>query len=195
MWFGANRSIQLSYGRVASSYHEHVPVEIEIKLRLADGAAGARALLGQRGYTAAGPRLLESDQLFDREGELRQSDRILRLRSSGERWTLTYKGPAGRSPHKSREELEVDFSSGPSLVSILEALGYQPSFRYEKFRTKFTAPGEPGIVTIDETPIGDFLELEGPAYWIDETAVRLGYSTTDYLTVSYASLYREYCAQ
>ena len=48
------------------------------------------------------------------------------------------------------------------------------------------------MVTIDETPIGTFLELEGEPEWIDRTAALLGFTTGDYVTASYASLYLEY---
>ena len=44
---------------------------------------------------------------------------------------------------------------------ILRALGYAPSFRYEKFRAEWT-DGK-GQVVVDETPIGNFCEIEGPA--------------------------------
>jgi adenylate cyclase class 2 len=78
------------------------------------------------------------------------------------------------------------------MEQILLALGYLPQFRYEKYRTTFEREGEPGIITLDETPIGDFLELEGPAEWIDRTTVKLGFLKTDHLLSSYAALYDEY---
>ena len=166
-------------------------VETEIKLPLRDGVVERVRDLG---YEVQTPRELESDQLYDRaDAELRQSDRILRLRSRGSRTTLTYKGPAQRAPHKSREEIEVDVSDGPAFVLVLERLGYQPSFRYEKYRTTFAAAGAPGLITLDETPAGDFLELEGPADWIDEIALKLDYAPHDYITESYASLWRRHC--
>jgi len=168
-------------------------VETEIKLRLPQGPENTRAHLEQHGFRAAGPRRLETDQTFDLpSGELRQSGRLLRLRSAGGRWLVTYKGPVDGGSHKSREEIETDVTDGPAFEQILAALGYQPSFAYEKFRTVFKAPGEDGIVTLDETPIGDFLELEGPGYWIDQTAQRLGFSPGDYVTSSYAALYEEH---
>jgi adenylate cyclase, class 2 len=170
-----------------------MPLETEIKLRLRQGPEHARALLEQHGFRATGPRQLETNQTFDLpSGELRQSGRLLRLRSAGGQWTITYKGPAQGDKHKSREEIETTVSDGPALVQILAALGYQPSFAYEKFRTTFGALAEEGIVTLDETPIGDFMELEGPGYWIDETAVRLGFRPADYITASYAALYQDY---
>jgi len=169
-----------------------VPTETEIKLRIADIAA-LRRRLEELGYSIKIPRTLESDQLYDRADQaLRQSDQILRLRTRGTRSTLTYKGPAQRAPHKSREELEVDMSDQEASERILNALGYKPTFRYQKFRTTYAAEGQPGLITLDETPIGEFLELEGEADWIDTTAVSLGFGPSDYITGSYASLYREY---
>jgi adenylate cyclase class 2 len=48
-------------------------------------------------------------------------------------------------------------------------------------------------VVFDETPIGNYLELEGPQRWIDEVARQLGYSRRDYITESYAALYLKKC--
>ena len=153
-----------------------------------------RARIESLGYRVETPRELERDQLYDRaDQELRHADQILRLRTRGDRATLTYKGPAERTHHKSREELELDLSDGVTFERVLHALGYYPSFRYEKYRTTWAKDDEPGLITIDETPIGDFLELEGPGVWIDATALKLGYGVADYVTGSYASLYREFC--
>lgn len=175
-------------------------VETEIKLPWRGAAGEAKALIESLGYPAITPRTLEVDQLFDRaSGKLRQSDRILRLRRevSGERTqaTVTYKGPATREVYKSREEIEFAVSDPDGFSMVLERLEYHPGFRYEKYRTQFRAPGEPGIVTLDETPIGIFMELEGPGYWIDSTAARLGFAPADYLTASYFLLYRRYRQQ
>jgi adenylate cyclase class 2 len=165
-------------------------VETEVKLHYPAGAEDARHRIEQASYSLVEPRTLESDQLFD--GEFRRADTVLRLRHTGDRAMVTYKGPATRERYKSREEIEFNVSDADALVRFLERLGYVPGFRYEKYRTKFAAPGEPGIITLDETPIGVYLELEGIAAWIDPTAERLGFSPTDYLTASYGGLYREY---
>ena len=50
-------------------------------------------------------------------------------------------------------------------------------------------------VAYDETPIGNYLELEGPEKWIDEVATRLGYSRQDYITSSYLALYFQKCRE
>ena len=168
-------------------------VETEVKIRFERGAESARDLIEHHGFTLLEQRILESDQVFDRgAAELRLADQLLRLRRSGSRATVTYKGPAARARYKSREEIEFDVSDASTFELVLERLGYSPRFRYEKYRTKFSGPGEPGIVTIDETPIGVFLELEGPAEWIDRTAGLLGFNHSQYLTASYAALYQEY---
>jgi adenylate cyclase class 2 len=173
-------------------------IETEIKLRWEGDAASARTLIEARGYPAAGPRLLEADQLFDREsGELRGRGQVLRLRISGGHATATYKGPAGAGPYKSREEIEFNVDDPEAFEAVLSRLGYQRVFRYEKFRTKFRGHAEEegeGIVTLDETPIGIFIELEGPEYWIDATAERLGFAREQFSRASYASLYIEFRA-
>jgi adenylate cyclase class 2 len=177
------------------------PIETEIKLRMKAGAEPARLLLEEHGYRMIRPRTLQADQVFDfPDGALRQSGRLLRLRSEGGRsenggGILTYKGPVlPAGLHKSREELETSAADGGILERIIERLGLVPSFRYEKYRTTFQAPGEPGLAELDETPIGVFLELEGPGYWIDRAAERLGFAPQDYVVASYAALYRDFLA-
>ncbi len=168
-------------------------IETEVKIRIPEGAERARERIEAAGYAIKQGRTLESDQLFDRgEGELKASDQLLRLRQVGNRATVTYKGPGERGRHKRREEIEFDVSDAENFSKVVERLGYSPRFRYEKFRTKFQRPNEPGEITIDETPIGVFVELEGLPEWIDATAAGLGLSESQYLTQSYASLYEEY---
>jgi len=73
---------------------------------------------------------------------------------------------------------------------ILRALGYAPSFRYEKFRAEWT-DGK-GQVMLDETPIGNFCEIEGAPRWIDATAKKLSVSEADYVTKNYAGLFLDW---
>jgi len=169
-------------------------VEIEVKIPFTGTAREARELIEQRGYLLRESRTLEADEVFDRgDSELRNADQLLRLRRSGSRATVTYKGPATRERYKSREEIEFDLSDPEAFELVLDRLGYSPRFRYEKYRTKFeTSNSDSGVLSIDETPIGVFLELEGPTAWIDETATRLGFANSEYCTLSYAALYREY---
>jgi adenylate cyclase class 2 len=73
------------------------------------------------------------------------------------------------------------------MGKIIEAVGFSPSFRYEKFRSEWADSN--GHVVIDETPIGNFGEIEGQAKWIDATAKRLNISVKSYLKESYAELF------
>ena len=76
------------------------------------------------------------------------------------------------------------------MDAILRALEYAPSFRYEKFRAEWT-DGK-GQVVVDETPIGNFCEIEGPPRWIDATAKKLGVNAGAYITINYATLFLEW---
>ena len=126
--------------------------------------------------------------LYDLPGEvLRGRQQLLRIRKYGSEWTLTYKAKKKTGRHSSREELEISVNDGKRMDLILRALGYAPSFRYEKFRAEWT-DGK-GHVVVDETPIGKFCEIEGPPRWIDATAKKLGVAAADYITKNYAGLF------
>jgi adenylate cyclase class 2 len=73
------------------------------------------------------------------------------------------------------------------MDSLLRALGFAPTFRYEKFRTGWS-DGK-GHVLVDETPIGNVAEIEGAPRWIDRTARALGVSERDYITDSYVGMF------
>ena len=164
--------------------------EREIKLPVEQVAAIRRRLRGL-GYKSEGGRLFERNLLFDTpEQSLRRSSQLLRLRSKGSRWWLTFKArPQTEERHKVRLELEVEMRDGARLMEILHRLGFEAVFEYQKYRTEFRRPGSRGEALLDETPIGNFLELEGPPGWIDRMARALGYRQEDYILVSYGALY------
>jgi adenylate cyclase class 2 len=170
--------------------------EIEIKLAVPDAAA-ARAMLRRVGFHVSRRRVFESNTVFDTPLlSLRGAGSLLRVRTAGRVATLTYKGaPAAASRYKSREELEVRVPDARAITAIVERLGFEPVFRYQKYRTEYRQTPAAGMATLDETPIGVYLELEGPARWIDRTARQLGFSGTGYITASYAGLYMEWCSR
>jgi len=168
--------------------------ETEIKLA-APGVAAARRLLRSAGFRITRRRVFEANTVFDTADRgLRQANLLLRLRETPGADTFTFKGRPIAAKHKTREELEVTLSSAATCGLILQRLGYQPAFRYEKYRTEFRLPGATGLATLDETPIGVYLELEGSPRWIDRMARRLGFREQDYITASYGRLYLEWCA-
>jgi adenylate cyclase class 2 len=124
---------------------------------------------------------------------LRNRKELLRIRKYGSEWTLTHKSQGKKGRHSSRLELETQVSDGKKMDAILRGLGYAPSFRYEKFRAEW-ADGE-GQVVVDETPIGNFCEIEGRSRWIDATAKNLGVAASDYITKNYATLFVEWTHQ
>ncbi len=164
--------------------------EVEIKFRVDDRRALARKLR-LAGFRQITPRTHEMNTLYDLPGQpLRRRGELLRLRRYGKGWLLTHKakGKAGR--HKMREETETEISDGKKIDAILRSLGFAPSFRYEKFRAEWS-DGK-GHVVIDETPVGNFGEIEGPPRWIDATARRLGIQRSDYITLNYAGLFQQW---
>jgi adenylate cyclase class 2 len=170
-------------------------VETEVKIPVPLWTyAEASARFQRFGLNLSVPRVFESNWVFDTPSQtIRNSQMLLRLRRVDEQTILTWKGPPVPGPHKSRPELEVHLDSFDTMRQILVHLGYQPNFRYDKYRTEFQSDSE-GTVTFDETPIGNYLELEGKSPWIDETAMRLGFSKSDYVLDSYAKLYLAHCA-
>jgi adenylate cyclase, class 2 len=172
-----------------------VSTETEVKIRVTDPDKVVQRLAAA-GFTVSKPRVFEANTVFDEPGRaLKTRGCLLRLREVEAKAVLTFKGPAERGKHKSREELETGFGDPSVGAKILERLGFQRAFRYEKYRTEFHRPGQDGVVTLDQTPIGWFVELEGSPEWIDRTALQLGWSEAEYITDSYGSLYLQHCKQ
>jgi len=171
-------------------------VEIEIKLRLTGELAQIRRTLVKLGFHLTKPRALESNTLFDNsKRSLRRQGMIVRVRLIHGHRVLTYKGPAETGRYKKREEIEFHLPREPFLEAIFAHMGFHPVFRYEKYRAEYAKPRGLGKVLVDETPIGNFLELEGPPTWIDQTARQLGFSHQDYITRSYGYLYLAFCRE
>jgi adenylate cyclase class 2 len=168
-----------------------MPIETEIKFRVTNPGALAQQL-PSIGFRLQTPRSFESNVLYDTpDRQLRARTEILRIRSYAGRWTLTLKrlplsGPA-EDRHKHRIETETAVADGTALAEVFLSLGLVAAFRYEKWRTEWS-DGE-GHCVVDETPIGDYAELEGPSAWIDRAAARLGVDPAQYVTLSYGRLF------
>ncbi len=175
--------------------------ETEIKL-LARDRKGMGRRLSQLGFKVLKARHFECNYLFDfPDLRLGRSGRLLRLRFAGGEHLLTFKGPPlGTRRYESRREIETRVEDGVLLREVLKNLGLKQVFIYEKYRTTYAAGDradshELPRVAYDETPIGNYLELEGPEKWIDEVATRLGYSPRDYITSTYLALYFQKCRE
>lgn len=161
--------------------------EVEIKFRVDDLRTLKQRLRGS-GFHLKTRRTHEMNTLYDLASQdLRKRGELLRLRQYGSEWLLTHKAKGKPGRHKTRVETETHISDGENLDRILRALGYRPMFRYEKFRAEWS--DGTGHIVVDETPIGNFGEIEGPPRWIDRAARALGIRSHDYITQTYAELF------
>jgi adenylate cyclase, class 2 len=197
--------------------------EIKLKISDIRAFHRALKRIGARLVGDGSGRVHEENLIFDTpQGGLAKHGQLLRIRietpearakrksrNAKQRVILTFKQPVagsteGRSGHrqyrqyKVREEIELEVSEAGPLTKIFEGLGMSGWFRYEKYRTTFRLPSSSAwaqelLIELDETPIGTFVELEGPAEAIDRAARELGFSKTDYILKNYLLLYVEDC--
>ncbi|HEX4545924.1 MAG TPA: class IV adenylate cyclase [Candidatus Acidoferrum sp.] len=197
--------------------------EIKLKIRDEKAFRRVLKKLGARSMGPGTGRVHEENVIFDTpQGGLAKHGQLLRIRietpqalgktkngKPKQRVVLTFKRPivrpaagdgaeVARSLHKVREEIELEVAEAPKLTAIFEGLGMSGWFRYEKYRTTFQLPAFKTwarglLIELDETPIGTFVELEGPASAIDRAAAELGYSKRDYVLKNYLVLYMEEC--
>ena len=172
-------------------------IETEIKFRV-ESVDKLEVQLRQAGFREQTARTFESNVLYDTpDRAMRGRTEILRIRNYAGNWTVTHKrlpdvGP-GEDAHKHRVETETEVGDGDVLAQIFKSLGLVEAFRYEKWRSEWS-DGE-GKCVIDETPIGNFAELEGLPEWIDRTAARIGVDRSAYLTLSYGRLFELWRAE
>lgn len=197
--------------------------EIKLKLTDVRAFHRALKRIGARPVAGHSGRVHEENVIFDTpQGGLAKHGQLLRIRTetserrgrskaagSKRRVVVTFKQPAVRpagmdpgrvspGPYKVREEIEAEIEDPANLTSIFEGLGMSGWFRYEKYRTTFRLPASKPwaqglLIELDETPIGSFVELEGPAQAIDRAAKELGFSKRDYILKNYLVLYVEEC--
>jgi adenylate cyclase class 2 len=161
--------------------------EIEVKIRVADPKALREKLLAL-GAVVARERHAETNVLYDfATAELRSRRRALRLRTAGKRATLTFKGEPRKSrSFKVREEFETQVRNPKELRRILKALGLKETFAYAKHRTVLRKARL--TIAIDETSVGNFVELEGERHEIARLARALGFGRADFIKSDYVEL-------
>lgn len=162
--------------------------ESEVKFYLADRAAFEARLI-ERGASLQQARLHEWNLRFDTpERTLTAQRRVLRLRQDASSY-ITYKGPARLGEEISvRQEIELVVDDFENARKLLEALGYEVSIAYEKFRTTYRWEGV--LITLDEMPFGSFTELEGTdAAAIQRAADHFGLDWSARSVESYLALF------
>jgi adenylate cyclase, class 2 len=197
--------------------------EIKLRISDVPAFHRALKRIGARPAGLGTSKVHEENVIFDTpQGGLAKHGQLLRIRTetpevrgkaktSGpkQRVVLTFKQPMAQAAgagaesgshgsYKVRDEIEVEVAESENLTRIFEGLGMSGWFRYEKYRTTFRLPASRAwakglLIELDETPIGTFVELEGPAAAIDRAAEELGYSKRDYILKNYLRLYMEEC--
>lgn len=163
--------------------------ETEIKLEMT-GPAEAREAVSRIGAVLERARHFEDNLLLDdATASLRRGGGVLRLRRTEPGASVvTFKGVRSVVEGvRSREEIESEVEDGDAVETILRALGFRPAFRYQKYRECYS--WRDAEIVVDETPIGTFLEIEGPIATIHAAARALGFGAADYVTESYAGLF------
>ena len=147
-------------------------IEIEKKFRLTiEQRLMLDSLLPKVGATLRG-KTFEENIIFAGNG-LDQLNRILRLRRTDGKATLTFKERLDSDQTvRRRREVETDVAPPENMIESLSAIGVVPMLIYEKHRTTWDLANTE--VTIDELPFGLFLEIEG-----DEEAIRNAESLLD----------------
>lgn len=167
-------------------------IETEVKVKVEDVDEFCRVLLALNPRVLTG-RHFEDNHLLDfSDRRLASEHSLVRVRFANGRHILTYKGaPRAGGIFKVREELETTIGDGPVLLQTFERIGLRVAFRYQKYRREFLLADV--HLAVDETPIGNYVELEGEEPQILNLAKTLGISQSQFLRSSYYSLYREYC--
>jgi adenylate cyclase class 2 len=169
-----------------------VSIEHEAKFPLDDRAA-LEARLRQAGRLRT-PWHFESNTVYDRDGELGRTRRLLRLRRAMGA-TLTFKEPApgpAQGGVKSRLERECRVDRPESMDAILRGLGFAPRLKYEKFRSVWDFEG--ASLFLDIVPFGHFLEIEAAPEAIPALARSLGLDPAAAIGASYHALHRAWRA-
>lgn len=161
--------------------------EIEVKFLLADYSALMQKISDLQ-LPCSQERIHEFNLRYDSpDGRLVAQRQVLRLRKDTQA-RLTFKGPGIMEEDVlTRKEIEVVVSDFDATNRLLQALGYQVIMMYEKFRANYQMDNL--VLSVDETPLGLFIELEGesPAQ-VRKAADALGLDWDARINLSYSAL-------
>lgn len=162
-------------------------MEIEVKIPVKDKKSLVDKLLAA-GAKLEKERYLEENTLYDYPSQLFYKKRqAIRLRKINKKCFLTFKGAAQKSRQfKIREEFETEVKNEKQTRKILKSLGLIPCFDYKKNRTVFRK--KQLKICLDETQVGNYLELEGQQSDIVKFARTLGFSRKEFIKLDYIQM-------
>ena len=165
-------------------------IEIEVKVRIND-LIKIKQRIETQGARCVKPRHQEENTLYDfADRSLYAKQHAIRLRSVGKKTFLTFKGAKQKSrKFKIREEFETEVKNKKQLEKIFQFLGLKPVFRYQKHRTVYRKKNL--NIRLDETSVGNFLELEGSQSDIVRFAKELDISKQEFIKADYIQLMKQ----
>jgi len=189
---GVNNTTSMSQAPVTKELN----LEIEVKLACED-----LDRLRNAGFvvTLQTPRHFEDNWLLDLpDRSIFKQGAALRVRSVNGKGSVTFKGAvieSNESRVKVREEIETELSEPERMIELFERLGYRRSFRYQKYRTTYALllDGVELKVVLDETPMGNFIEIEGDETRIARVFEAAGFSDAEIVRESYPELQASRC--
>jgi len=132
-------------------------LEVELKARADTEKIKETLLLKGAQFIASES---EEDLYFHHPArDFRITDEALRIRSQGNKFFFTYKGPKQPGPAKTREELELEIPSVERGRQFLEKLGFRPVAMVRKKRDVYRL-GEITVCLDQVENLGQFVELE-----------------------------------
>jgi adenylate cyclase, class 2 len=192
-----NNYPRLIYGTLAPA-QTLMETTLEIEVKLACDNLG-RLLGAGFDLRPVRPRHFEDNWLLDSADQaLFAKGAALRVRSVESKGWVTYKGLVRESADsilKIREEIETETSDPERMIQLFERLGFRRAFRYQKYRAIYMLmlDGEEVEVAFDETPMGNFIEIEGDEAQVLRILDAAGFSAQDIIRESYPELQASRC--
>jgi len=180
----------LAYFLNRSIYGLDSMIEIEVKIKIEHPKEITQRIVDLDAVLDR-DRHWEENTLYDfTNKDLYKKNHALRVRKINRKIFLTFKGATQKSrKFKIREEYETEVKNEKQLKKILKSLGLQPVFTYNKYRTVFRKKRLK--ICLDETSIGNYLELEGQQNEIVRFAEALQLSKEDFIKKDYIQLIKD----
>lgn len=136
-------------------------IEVETKLKI-DGIEHIEERVKELTGDYKGEKT-EIDLYFDHPNiQILSGGGALRVRDTGGKYRLTYKGPKKDDETTSRTEIEIGIESAREMIKILDELGFYKICAVKKLRKTYILEGL--VITLDNVAdMGEFIEVEGKA--------------------------------
>ncbi len=163
-----------------------MPTETEVKIRI-DAVEPIKQKLLEMKAELYKKRAVQTDSYFGNK-TMKKKGQTLKIRDNA---LLIYKGPSQKKNNiRSNEEIEIMVDNAAYLKQLLEQLGYLQYWKKERYRESYLV--NMTQICIDETPIGNFIEIEGKKENIIDIAKQLGFSQKKFIADSYGKLWKEF---